>query len=424
MRDALEPQDLLYTVVQRDPAGDEARVVGAMTRYLFGPDDPSAVVRALAHPRTRLVTLTVTGDGYKIDPATGLADGQDEEVLADLLEPDAPRTVLGYLTAALRERRRAGAPPLTLMSCDNLPRNGEALRRALVSFAAHGDAKLAAWIERNVSFPCTVVDRITPRTDTEARVHLAGAFGIRDRWPVVTERFSQWVIEDRFAGPRPPLDEVGARFVDDTGPYELVKKRLLNGSHCALGYLGYLSDHRQTDEAMADPRVSTFIRHLMDQEIRPLLPEPPGIDLGDYRSSLLERFANPAIGDTLDRLCRRGSTKMPAYLLPSLREAIRGGRPSEGLTLAVAAWIRYLSGTDLSGSAIAVVDPLLAELQPLAKSADRDVRPLLARGDVFGDLGSVPGFSRRLASALARLDRLGPGAAMDACVGGDVAVAA
>jgi mannitol-1-phosphate/altronate dehydrogenase len=374
LREVLDAQDNLFVVVQRGSEGSSARVVGSLVEYLLLADDPAAVEARLADPRTRLVTMTVTGDGYQVDPAT--ADGGG--------------SVFGPLVAALDARRRAGRPPFTVLSCDNLPDAAEAARRATLTLARARSAELADWIETEVCFPASMVDRITPQTSADAADEVAEEFAVRDRWPVVTEAFAQWVIEDCFTAGRPPLDTVGALFVPDVRPYKLIKTRLLNGSHTALGFLGHLAGHRTTAEAMADRPIARFIEHLMADEVAPALPaDVPGMELEPYQAVLLDRFASPAIADRLDRLCRRGSTKMADYLLPSLHDAAAAGRPRRLLTLVVATWCRYLTGSTLTGAPIEVEDPRLEELQPLAQQGPS---ALLTAADLFGDLGRDPEF--------------------------------
>jgi fructuronate reductase/mannitol 2-dehydrogenase len=407
MKDALAPQDHLYTVVERSPDGERARVVGVMVDYHFAPDDPATVLDVLTDPRTRMVSLTITGSGYRLCPTTGAFDADDEDIRWDLTETGRPRTAFGYIVEALDRRRRAGLPPFTVVSCDNMHRNGDAARSAIVGFARLRDEVLARWITDRVAFPSSMVDRITPHTTPEQREAVAHRYGVDDNWPVITEPFSQWVIEDDFCNGRPPLDRVGVRFVPDVASYELMKTRLLNASHCALGYLGSLAGHTSIDQVMADPLFAEYVELLMDVEVTPLLPPPDGIDLAEYKRTLLKRFANPAIADQLYRLCRRGSTKMPHHLLPSLREAIAADRPHALLTVAVAAWFRYLRGVDSDGRPIVVDDPLADLLQGLARAGGTDPRPLLGERSIFGDLGDHPDFVAELAAALDRLDRDG-----------------
>ena len=406
MRDALRPQDHLYTVVERSSAGERARVIGAMVDYLYAPDSPEAVLALLTDERTRLVTMTVTGTAYRID-ADSREFVPDEAVRADLAEPQRPTTLFGYIVRALDLRRRAGVPPFTVLSCDNLQRNGEAARAAVVGFARLVDEDLARWIDETVAFPGSMVDRITPSTATRDRKAVARRYGVADHWPVITEPFSQWVMEDTFSGSRPPLERVGVQFVADVGDHELMKTRLLNASHSAMAALGTLAGHRQVHEVMADPVLGRYLTRLMADEIGPLLPCPAGIDLASYQRSLLHRFSDPVLGDRLDRLSRRSSSKVPLYLLPSLRTARALGRPTELLTLAVAGWCRYLQGVDLQGRPLVLQEEHAGELSQLATAGGSDPRPLLGVRAVFGDLGDDPGFVADLTAALREIEAHG-----------------
>jgi mannitol 2-dehydrogenase len=406
MRDALAPQDHLYTVVERDADAESARVVGAMLDYVFAPDDPDKVLQLLADPGIRLVTMTVTGTTYRVDAETGRFS-PDDEARADLEHPHEPSSVFGYLVEGLDRRRRAGIAPFTVLSCDNMQANGDAARAAVVGFARLRDEVLARWIADSVCFPNSMVDRITPSTGPEERADVARRFGVDDRWPVITEPFSQWVVEDCFTADRPPLDEVGVRFVPDVSAYEVMKTRLLNASHSALGYLGALAGHGSTDEVMADDVLRDYVTQLMAEEIGPQLSQPEGIDLTDYQRSLLRRFANPAIGDRLERLCRRGSTKVPNYLLPSVHQALRNDGPYELLALAVAGWFRYLGGNDDAGRPIEVQDAAAERLTALAADGGTDPRPLLGERSIFGDLREHPGFVAAVEEDLRMLARDG-----------------
>jgi mannitol 2-dehydrogenase len=400
-RSELLRQNCLYSLLERAPDGDRVRVVGSILDYLYVPQEPGRALAALTSSETKVVSLTITGDGYGA-------------------EAPVPR----FLAEALRLRREAGVPPFTVLSCDNLPENGSTARQAVVAYARMRDEEtFADWVETEVAFPATVVDRITPVTEAAHREVLERDFGIQDRCPVVAEDFAQWIVEDDFCDERPPLEEVGVQFVADVRPYELHKKRLLNGSHSAIGYLGHLSGYDRIDEAIADPILRGFVESLMG-EVAPLLPDVLGLDVDEYRATLLERFGNPRIGDRLQRLCRRGSTKMPAYLLPSLREAVERGLPDEFLTLALAAWIRYLTGVDFSGGEIDVQDARWEELKPLALGAAADPRPLLEVRDLFGELADDEPFVERLTKAIRLLDARGPAAAVEAGLGSREALAA
>jgi mannitol 2-dehydrogenase len=413
MGQVLRAQDGLFTVVERCPDGERARVVGCLLNYLYAPEDPAAVLDVLSDPRTRLVTLTITGGGYFIGEDDEFDSG-DEGVQQDLQQPHLPRTMVGFLVEALRRRRDSGVGPFTVLSCDNLPDSGAAARKAVTGFAALSDPDLAQWITESVTFPSSMVDRITPETSTDVRDEVEQGFGVPDRWPVVTEPFRQWVVEDDFCAGRPPLERVGVQFVDDVAPYKLVKARLLNGGHSALAYLGSLRGHQRSDQAMTDEVVRGAVSALLTQEVRPLLPEVEGIDLDRYVLDTLERFANPAIGDGLARLARRGSVKMPSYVLPSLHAARHQRRPHDLLLLVVAAWVRYLRGTDLDGSPLTVEDPKLESITALL-GPDHDFRRLLRMRSVFGDLSSDSRAVARIEELLALLDTEGLEGALASC---------
>jgi mannitol-1-phosphate/altronate dehydrogenase len=395
LRTALLPQDGLYTVVSRSPRGDRARVVGAMSRYMLAPEDGTAVVDAMSNARTAMVTLTITRDAY------------------DVTDQGADRAcgALDYLVEALRRRRRAGVAPFTVVSCDNLPRNGDVARAAVLAAARRHDRGLARWVEERVAFPNGMVDRITPRTRLSDRAMLARDFGVLDRWPVMTEPYSEWVLENRFCNRRPPLEQVGVRFVEDVTPYALMKTRLLNAAHCAIGFLGSLAGLRRTHHVMDDPLLSLYVRQLMADEITPLLPAVPGVDLVAYRRTLLARLANPKIGDELSRLCRAGTAKVETHLVPSVVQAIDRGAPHHLLTLALAGWIRHMTGVDDAGRPLELDDALADRLRGAARHATADSRPLLA-GCGLGELLESPDFASALSEALRELERGGVRAAI------------
>jgi mannitol 2-dehydrogenase len=406
LREALPSQDLLYTVVERGVEGSRGRIVGALRRYVFAPERPARALAVLSAPGTRLVTLTLTGDGYPYDPMTG-GLRLDEDLRRDLADPDRPTTPFGYLVQSLDQRRRTGGRGLTVLSCDNRADSAAAARACVLAMAELRDPGLARWVEDHVSFPDSMVDRITPVTEDAHRRLVADQLGITDRWPVVTEPFSQWVIEDAFARSRPPLDQVGAQFVSDVAPYKRVKTRLLNGTHCALGYLGTLAGFADTGGAMADPLLRSFVAALMSEEVAPLLPSRGVLDLVNYQQRVLERLANPLLVDPLSRLAGRASTKAPAYLLPSLLDAAEAGRPHQLIALAVAAWLRCLRGSDLEGRPIVLADARSAELGELALRGQDDPRPLLGLTEVFGDLGRHREVVATLRRLLTSLDELG-----------------
>ena len=412
MKACLSAQDGLYTVVQRGEEQDSARVVGSICQSYYAGEDMEAILAALTDKQTRIVTLTITGDGYCIDRSTGQFDRSRGDALAEPHTLNHFSSAWAYLAEALDRRRRAGIAPFTVVSCDNVKDNGGAARSALVSFAELRDPALSRWIDRNVAFPSTMVDRITPKTGPAECDFVASVFGIVDRSPVLTEPFRQWIIEDEFCNGRPPLEEVGVEFVSDVKLHKLAKTRILNGSHCAISYLAILAGYERLNEAMRDPLLCRYVQRLMQDEIAPLLPAVPGLDFGEYCATVIGRFSNPRITDQLSRLAARGSTKMPTYLLPSLHEAIAAGRSHDLLLLAVAGWIRYLRGTDLTGRVIQIDDPQSTLLKTLATIGQNNPDPLMRHNDIFGDLRSVPGLLERLRQMVDEIDCRGVAATL------------
>jgi fructuronate reductase len=402
-RDALAPQDCLYTVAVRDASGDHLRVVGSITETLVAPEDPAAVLDRLTRPATRIVTITVTEKGYCHEPATGALNREHPGIRHDLEHPGQPQTLAGFLVEALDRRRKAGTAPFTVLSCDNLPDNGHVTAGILRQFATLRDPALGQWIADNVACPSSMVDRIVPATTDEDRETVAKALGVTDAWPVMTEPFSQWVIEDNFPAGRPAWEQEGAELVADVRPYELMKLRLLNGSHSCIAYLGYLAGHQTVSDAMADPVFVGFVKALMDEEVTPTLDVPPGADLTRYKAALLERFANPALKHRTWQIAMDGSQKLPQRLLGTIRDRLAAGQPFDRLALGVAAWMRYVGGVDERGEAIDVRDPLADRLKTLPDAAS-----LLGVREVFGDdLPNNPAFVAAVTEALDRLKASG-----------------
>ncbi len=404
VKEVLSAQDGLYTVVQRGHDRQTARVVGSIGSYHYAPDDGVAVRAALADPETHVVSLTVTPNGYFLDPATREFIADTPDVRADLVAKQSFNTAWAYLAEALERRRRAGTAPFTVLCCDNIPDNTQAARTALVSFAALKDPGLARWIDTHVAFPSTMVDRITPQTSNSERRFVERTFGVADKWPVFTEPYCQWIIEDSFSDGRPPLDEVGAQFVADVSGHKTVKTRLLNGTHISLACLATLAGYQRTDEAMRDRVIYGYVEQLMRDEIQPLLPAVAGMNTPGYRNTLLDRLSNSKMSDQLPRLARRGSTKISSFLLPSLHEAIAQGRPHTLLMLALAGWARYLRGYDLKGATIRVDDPQADVLTRLATMEGPD--PLL-RHEIFTELRLLPSFRDRFGGMIADIDERG-----------------
>ena len=418
MHEVLHAQDCLYTLVVKDPDGTmHPRVIGSIRDYLFAPDDPEAVLRLLADPATRIVSLTITEGGYLVNQSTGEFDADDPSIQDDLADGAVPSTAFGFVLEGLRRRREAGVDPFTVMSCDNIEGNGEVAHKMIGAFARLKDADLAGWLEEHVSFPNCMVDRITPVTTDADRAALAEDYGVEDGWPVVCEPFTQWALEDRFPAGRPPYDEVGVQLVPDVTPYELMKLRLLNASHQALCYLGYLSGYRYAHEVCSDELFTGFLLGYMHEEATPTLAPVPGVDLEDYKQQLIERFANPEIRDTLARLCAESSDRIPKWLLPVVRAELGRGGPVRRAALVVAAWARYAEGVDEAGDPIEVVDQRKDAVMERARQQASDPLAFLRDPDLFGDLVEDERFTKEYTAALDSLHEHGARATLEAWEG-------
>ncbi len=408
MADALLPQDGLYTMIVKHADGRrEPRVIGSIVDFLFAPDEPERVLDLLASPSTRIVSLTITEGGYNFNQVTSKFDPESPAIVADLVAGATPGTVFGFVVEALDRRRRLGIAPFSIMSCDNIQNNGHIARETFTAFARLKDPDLGLWIEERVSFPNSMVDRITPVTTDDDRRELAEHFGVEDRWPVVCEPFTQWVLEDAFGQGRPPLENAGVQVVSAVEPYELMKLRLLNGSHQALCYFGYLVGYRYVHEVAQDPRFAQFLRAYMDGEATPTLLPVPGVDLDAYKSELIERFSNPEIRDTVARLCAESSDRIPKWLLPVLRENLAKGAPIAHTTAVVASWARYAEGTDESGEPIQIVDRLAEVVTELARRYPYEPLALVGIRELFGDLDQNERFREAYLAILGTLHEVG-----------------
>ena len=411
-RDALAPQDGLYTLAVRGRAGASYRVIGALGKILVAPENPEALLRALADPKVRIVSLTVTEKGYCHDPATGQLDARHPDITHDLQHPHAPRSALGFLVEALARRRAAGVAPFTALTCDNLPSNGRTLHRVLSRLAELRDRDLGRFVAAEVACPSTMLDRIVPATTDDDRAEVAAALGLQDAWPVVAEPYSLWVVEDRFPAGRPDFTSHEVKLVAEVEPWERMKLRLLNGSHSTLAYLGHLAGYATIAETMTDPHFVALVRGLMDEEVTPTLAVPVGADVGAYKRSLLERFANPALKHRTWQIAMDGSQKLPQRLLDTARDRLKAGAPIPRIALAVAGWMRYVTGRGEAGQPIDVRDPLASRLLRIADevgpSAERLAQRLLAIAEIFGsDLAADPRFAGPVTAALERLYRHG-----------------
>ena len=408
-RDALGPQDFLYILSERDAHGERLRIIASLRDVLVAPHNPRALIEAMCRHSVKIVSLTVTEKGYCHDPATGELNEDHPDVGHDLANPEKPRSAPGFLAAALRQRRQRGLSPFTVLCCDNLPSNGSTVRKVVTRLAALMGRDFGQFVEEEVAFPSTMVDRIVPSTTDEDRARIEAALGLRDAWPVVTEVFTQWVIEDHFPQGRP---DWAATFVSDVAPYEQMKLRLLNGAHSSLAYLGYLAGYETVDDAMSDPALSAFIVRLMDHEVTPTLIVPPSVDVASYKQALLTRFRNPCLPHRTWQIAMDGSQKLPQRLLGTIRDRLRSGSPIACLALGIAAWMRYVTGIDEKGGTIDVRDPLRDELWRRADAAGLDAArlapALLGMKQVFGgDLSQDARFVSAITGSLDRLIRFG-----------------
>ena len=417
MQHALDAQDGLYTLVLKHSDGTyEPRVIGSIVEYLYAPDDPEAVIARMTSESTRIVSLTITEGGYNISDVTGEFDAENPEVIHDLGPGAEPRTTFGLITEALRRRRKRGLTPFTIMSCDNLQGNGHLARHVFTAFARLREPDLSEWVEREVRFPDSMVDRITPVTTDADRAEIRDRFGIDDRWPVFCEPFTQWVLEDSFTHTRPPYEEGGVQLVADVGPYELMKLRLLNASHQAMCYFGYLCGYRLVHEAAQDPLFQAFLLGYMNVEAAPTLAPVPGVDLDDYKHTLIARFSNAHVRDTIARLCAQSSDRIPKWLLPVVRQQLATGGEIRRSAAVVASWARYAEGVDEQGRAIEVVDRFGDRLMQLARSQYTDPDAFIANRQLFGDLVEDERFVASYRSALASLHLRGARATLESLI--------
>lgn len=410
VRDQLAPQDGLYTLVVRDGEGERLQVVGTVMETLVAPEDPAAVVAALASAETHIVTLTITEKGYKLDRATGRLQAGDADVAHDIASLAAPRTAPGFLVAGLAARHAAGTGPLTILSCDNLPHNGTLLRDAVLAMAAAHDADLHDWIAAAVTFPQTMVDRIVPATTPADIAALADTLGVEDHAMVKAEPFTQWVIEDCFAGERPDLAAFGVQLTDAVAPWEDAKLRLLNGAHSAIAYLGGLAGFDFVHEVVAQPAARAFVEALWDESATTLDP-PAALDIAQYRAALMARFANPALQHRTRQIAMDGSQKLPQRLLAPIADRRAKRQSVDALALAVAAWMRWQSGVTDAGETFAIDDPIADRLGAAVSGATTSTERVDA---LLGLLAFRPDPDLRsvLVANLDRLERRGAVAAL------------
>ncbi|MEA9590047.1 mannitol dehydrogenase family protein [Xanthomonas sp. WHRI 10064A] len=407
VRDALRPQDGLYTLALLDET-PQLRVIGSIREVLCAADEHAAVLARLADPAVRLVTLTITEKGYCL--AGDTLDLSHPDIVHDIASPATPRSAIGYLVAGLQQRMQRGIAPFTALSCDNLADNGSLLRRAVVTLAGQHDPALAAWIDQHVSFPRSMVDSITPATDDAVRQQVQTQLGQSDAWPIQRERYTQWVVEDRFCNGRPALERAGVVLSDDIAGYARAKLRLLNAPHSALAYLGSLLERDTVADAMRQPPLAAFVETLMREDIAPTLQPMPGFDAQRYSDAILARFRNPAIRHLLAQIAWDGSQKVPVRLLSTIGDALAAGQQIDRLCLPLAAWLQFVRRQAHTG--IALIDPLSEVLSALGREATgdagHDIALFLKLDAVFAPLSADVRFSSALTTAYAALGTATP----------------
>jgi fructuronate reductase len=389
VRDQLAPQDGLYTLVERSGDGEQLQIIGSVIKNLVGPENPAELVSVMAQPNIKIVSLTITEKGYCHDPATGHLNNMHPDIQHDIQHLDAPRSAIGFLVAALAARFKSGTKSFTVLSCDNLPNNGEVLEKVVVEFAEKISQELADWIKANTCFPSTMVDRIVPATTDDDRRDIESRLGLRDEGVVIAEPFSQWVIEDKFSDGRPQWDQVGALLVEDVRVFEKIKLRLLNGAHSIMAYSGYLSGFDYISEVMNEPAFVNMVKTYMAREAGETIKAPVGFDIEAYKQQLRDRFSNKALKHRTWQIAMDGSQKLPQRLLESLRVQLKSNGHIDIICMGVAAWIRYVSGVDEKGNVIEVSDPFAAELRALcdtnAGNTDATVREIVKLTKIFGE---------------------------------------
>lgn len=389
VRDQLDPQDCLYTLVERSSEGEKLQVIGAVQKTMVGPENPAALIATMVSESIKIISLTVTEKGYCHDPATGNINLQHPDIVHDLANLSSPKSAIGYIVAALQQRFAANAKGFTVLSCDNLPNNGNVLEKVVLQFAQQISAELTEWIKANATFPCTMIDRIVPATTEQDRIDIEARMGLRDDGMVVCEPFTQWVVEDNFACGRPEWEKVGVLLVKEVHVFEKIKLRLLNGAHSTLAYTGYLSGFDYISEVMEQAAFVNMAKIYMAREAGETLVAPAGFDIDAYQQQLRDRFTNKALKHRTWQIAMDGSQKLPQRLLETLREQLSGNGHIDILCLGVAAWIRYVSGVDEKGQAIEVSDPLAKELRAACDANQGNpaamVKAVVSITKVFGD---------------------------------------
>ncbi|MCB4799043.1 mannitol dehydrogenase family protein [Neotamlana laminarinivorans] len=404
----LTNQNGLYTLIVKELDGTLTnRVIGSIVDFMYAPENPWAVVEKMASPETKIITLTITEGGYNFNEATGEFIIDNPSIQYDLKNPTTPKTIFGYLTESLKLRKENNIQGVTIQSCDNIQGNGHVTKKMLLSYMQHAEPELIPWVEANVSFPNSMVDRITPATVASDIITLKETTGIMDEWPVVCEPFKQWVIEDEFVAGRPAWENAGAQFVTDVVPYEKMKLTLLNAGHSVLGILGALLGYKTIDEAVHDENLSAFLKTYMNLEVTPTLGNLKGVNLEEYKQTLIERFGNTHIKDQVERICSESSAKIPKFILPTVTQQLKNSGQVELAAYVLAAWAIYSLGENEKGEKLIIRDAMEGLLYEKAMLAKTDPKQFLEIDSIFGDLKSSENFVSIFEKAYSNIAQFG-----------------
>ena len=379
-------QDLVFNALSMSSKKKQVQQISSISDFSVAKKEGKSVLDVLSNEQIEIVSFTITEKGYHYNSDKKELDFGNQNIIDDLGNPQTPKTAVGFLVAGLRERYINGKTPFTVLSCDNLPNNGAVVKKIVLDFAQKIDPSLAKWISKEVSFPSSMVDRITPATKDQDIINFAEEYGVYDPALVVHEEFFQWVIEDNFSVGRPKFELAGIQMVSNVELHEKMKLRCLNGTHSALAYLGYLAGCNTIAECIFDDSMGNYIQYLWEKEIIPTLETPEGEDLNDYCSELLQRYQNPAIEHRTWQIAMDGSQKLPQRILETVSDLLKHQRNFQGLALAIAAWIKYVTGKDVNGNMIDVRDPLAKDFAMIAKkskTSEHYVDSILDQSKVF-----------------------------------------
>ncbi len=407
--DVMAAQDCLYTLTEKNSDGStKSQVIGSVIGVDKAEVNGQPLISRIADASTKILSLTITEGGYGIDAVTGKFSGSaDKLITADMADPNSAQSWLGILIQAIRIRKNENRGALTLMSCDNIPHNGHVAKDAVIGFAKVVAPDLVSWIESNMSFPNSMVDRVTPGTKDEDRAFIQEKFGYTDGWPVACEPYVLWVLEDDFANGRPDFEKAGVMLVPDVLPYELMKLRLANGTHQALCYFGYLVGHTYVHEAIHDSDIQRLLLKYIDEEAVPTLAAVPGFDLNEWGRIVIDRFGNPQIKDTLARICAETSDRIPKFMLPVVRDQLKAGRSAAMCAAVLASWSRYAQGVDEKGNAIDVVDPKRESVMAAAQADLKTPGAFLDQREIFGEIAENKEFRADFISAINSINKDG-----------------